>query len=300
MIYSQNIIFGAFLALLAEFLFTTMGALVKLLTESVPFELVVFYRNFFALLLITPFAIAKDKDLFKTPAMKWHFIRSILGVSAMFCFFYAIANIELAYAALLKLTSPLFIPFVAFFLLREKLPVAIRFATAVGFLGVILVLNPEAGVKIAALVGILGGLLAGVAKVTIRKMSQTEPTLRIVFYFALISTLISGALMATTILEHPGVLPFSGHYSSLSLTINEIALLAAVGVVATLAQLCLTRAYAVSQAGMVGPFTYSSVLFAIIFGWVFWGESITLLALTGALLIIISGIVIIKKQPKSQ
>jgi drug/metabolite transporter (DMT)-like permease len=285
MIYSQNIIFGALLALFAEFLFAAMGACVKLLTESISFELVVFYRNFFALLLIAPFAISKDKELFKTRAIKWHLLRSILGVCAMFCFFYAIANIELAYAALLKLTSPLFIPFVAFFLLQEKLPVAIRFATVVGFFGVILVLNPEAGVKAAALIGVLGGLLASIAKVIIRKMSQTEPTLRIVFYFALVGTVISAAILP---------------YSSVSLTVNEIALLGATGAVATLAQLCLTRAYAVSQAGMVGPFTYSSVLFAIIFGWVFWDESITLLALAGALLIIISGIVIIKGQPKNQ
>ena len=276
---NRAVLIGSLFVLLGEIFFVSMGMLVKILGEQLANHQMVFYRNLLAALVLIPLLYSQGFHKVKTKRIGMHLIRSLCGVLAMYCFFYALANIELANAMLLKLTGPIFIPIIAILWISEHVTLKTIAGITIGFIGVLIFLNPTAEIQLAALVGLLGGALAAAAKVAIRKMSDTEPTTRIVFYFALFGALFSSI---PVIIGEP-YLP----------TPNELGLLLLLGIVGTCGQFCLTQAYSIAPASQVGPFTYSSLLWASIAGWIFWNELPTVQTLLGAALIITAGIVLI-------
>jgi drug/metabolite transporter (DMT)-like permease len=279
MIYKQNILLGALFILLSEFMFASMGAVVRQLTQSLPSEMAVFMRNLFGVALLLPLVWGSGFTTLKTRVFHLHLLRSIAGVSAMYCFFYALANLPLADGMLLKMTSPLFMPLIAWYWLSESMHRTVLLAIGIGFVGVIMVLNPGGEFSKIALIGLLGGGLASLAKVSLRRLGQTEPSVRVVFYFALLSSVISA-------------IPMSWNWQQPSST--EWWLFALLGIFGTLGQLLLTRGYAIATASRVSPFTYTSVLFGAAYGYLFWGETLSLQFIFGALLIGLAGIIALK------
>ncbi len=279
---NKIVVVGSLFIILGELFFTSMGMIVKTLGESIPSYHLVFYRNVFAAIVLAPFLFRQRLIHVKTKRIGMHLIRSLSGLLAMYCFFYALANIELANAMLLKLTGPIFIPIIAIIWIKEKISLKTYLGIAIGFLGVAVFLNPTAEIQFAAVIGLIGGALAAVAKVSIRRMSDTEPTARIVFYFALLGALFSSI-----------PLMFGDSYLP---TPEQWAMLLLLGVVGTCGQFCLTQAYRIAPASQVGPFTYFSLLWASTAGWLFWNELPTLNTLLGAALIIIAGIVLIYRK----
>ncbi|MDJ0861560.1 MAG: DMT family transporter [Gammaproteobacteria bacterium] len=282
---APKLLLAALLAVAAELMFASMGATIKVLSEQLPSASVVFFRNLLGLALVLPWLLKSGTRSLGTDHPRLHILRGLAGLGAMYCFFHAIAHMPLAEAMLLKVSAPLFIPIIALLWLAEYVPNKVRWAIGVGFLGVALILRPGfAEVSPVALIALLGAVLAGLAKVTIRRLSATEPTTRIVFYFALIGTMISA-------------LPLAWHWVTPPPT--AWGLLVAVGVFATAGQLLMTRAYALAPAAQVGPFTYSSVIFATAYGWLFWGELMDLVTAVGATLVIIAGVMTVRtrRQP---
>ena len=280
---NKTILLGSFFVVLGEVFFVLMGMLVKYLGDEVPNHHLVFYRNWMAALIIIPVLHAQGLHNIKTKRVGMHLIRASSGVLAMYCFYYAITHIELADAMMLKMTAPIFIPIVAIFWIKEHVTLKTSLAILIGFVGVIIYLNPTVEIKLAALVGLIGGALAAVAKVSIRKMSETEPTARIVFYFALFGALISSVPVLTGDYYFPDSYQLWG-------------LLLLLGLTGTCGQFCLTHAYRIAPASQVGPFTYSSLLWASLAGWFFWSEIPSISTLIGAFLIIISGILILYRK----
>ena len=276
---NKVVFIGSLFVILGEVFFVGMGMLVKHLGETIPNHHLVFYRNVLAALVLIPILYKQGFHNIKTRHIGMHLIRSLCGVLAMYCFFYALVNIDLANAMLLKLTGPIFIPIIALVWIGESITFKTVVAIAVGFFGVIIFLNPAAEVQFAALIGLAGGALVAAAKVTIRKMSPTEPVTRIVFYFAVLSALFSGIPVF-----------FGQPYLPTGM---EWALLLLLGAVGTCGQFCLTQAYRSAPASQVGPFTYSSLLWASIAGWLFWNEFPTTQTLLGASLIIAAGVILI-------
>lgn len=278
MLYRQNLLLGALFILLSELMFASMGASVKFVTQTLPSDMAVFMRNLFGLGLLMPLVWSNGLVSLRTNIFHLHLLRSVAGVSAMYCFFYALANLPLADGMLLKMTSPLFMPLIAWFWLGESLRQRILLAIGIGFLGVVLVLNPEGELNRVALVGLLGGGLASLAKVTLRRLGRSEPSVRVVFYFALLSSLISSVPM---------------FWSWQQPTPAEWGWFALIGLMGTLGQLMLTRGYAIASAAAVSPMTYSSVLFGAGYGYLFWEETLTSQFVMGALLIGIAGVLAI-------
>ena len=282
---SNNIVLGSICILLGELCFVSMGSLVKLLAETMPSQNLVFFRNLFGLMALSPILVKIGANSVKTKVLHLHIVRSLAGILAMYCFFYALAKLSLADAMLLKISAPLFIPIFAFIWISEFISTRTILAVLVGFLGVILVLRPTGEIQFASLIGLLGGALAAYAKVSIRRMSDTEPTSRIVFYFATISLIVSFIPLLS---------------SWVTPTKNEWLMLLALGVVGTMGQLFLTRAYILAPASRVGPFTYSSIVFASLIGWWFWNEIMTLITIAGASLIIFAGMLIFREKQQHQ
>ena len=282
--YTQSLVLGAIFVVVAEFCMATMGALVKTLGQTMPSEMAVFARNLAGLLVLIPLTVSQKNFSLKTDCLHLHLFRSITGLLAMYCFFYAIIHIPLADSMLLKMTAPLFMPLVALFWLKEGISNWTVYALIVGFAGVWLVLDPTGEMNWVALIGIAGGLLAAIAKVSIRRLSKTEPNIRVVFYFAFVGTVVS---------------IFPALWNWQTPTINGIWLMIAIGFVGTLGQLALTRAYSVSNAGTVAPLTYFSVIFGGIYGYLFWQEIPAERFLLGAVLIAMAGLLTLRKKPRS-
>lgn len=276
--YRNQPLAGALFVLSASFMFAAMGALVKVVSMSLTNEMVVFFRNLCALVFILPWIwYRRPHGGVKTALFRLHLIRSLAGLGAMYCFFYAIDQLQLSEACLLAATSPLFIPVIAYVWIREPVARKIRGTIIIGFIGIVLILKPGLGVfQPVAFVGLAAGVLAAVAMVSIRRMSTSEPTIRIVFYFTVVGTLISAV---------PLVWSWQSPQPRIWWLLVFIGLLAAVG------QILITKGYSLAPAAQVGPFTYGNVVFATLFGWIFWGESLDAMTWVGAVLICIAGII---------
>ncbi len=276
---NRALLHGALLIIASEFMFAAMGAAVKAVSTSLPWEMTVFLRNLIGLFVILPLLLRRGLGNLQTTVPYLHLLRALAGVSAMYCFFYVLARLPLAEGVLLKMTSPIFMPLIALFWLREPLARLAVLAVPVGFVGVLLVLNPQGQFSLLALVGLMGGLLAALAKVTVRRLGRSEPITRIVFYFSLIATAVSAVPMSWGWrMPQP----------------EEWGLVALMGVMGTMGQLLLTRGYSLGAAASVGPFTYFSVVFAALFGYLFWGETLDWLFVAGALLIVVAGVLAIR------
>jgi len=273
---------GAVLIIASELLLASMSAAIKVVAAELPNEMLVFFRNLFGLTFVLPIAARHGLGGLKTRHLHLHLARSLAGVSAMYCFFYTIAGIPLAEAILFKLTAPFYIPIIAWLWLSENVPGTVKAAIALGFIGVALILQPGfREIPVAGLVGLGGAVLAALAKVSIRRMSTTEPSARIVFYFGSIATTVSAV-------------PLLWAWQTPSW--GALGWLAAMGGSATIAQLLLTRAYALAPAAQIGPFTYVSVIFGSAYGWLFWDEIPGPLVIVGSVLIVAAGVLTTRRR----
>ncbi|MFP4061263.1 MAG: DMT family transporter [Halochromatium sp.] len=276
----QSLLLGAAFIVLGECCFASMGVCIRIVSAELPNAMVVFGRNLIGLMLLAPWLLRHGVGDVKTRVPGLHLLRAVAGVAAMYCFFHAIAELPLAEAMLLKLTAPIFIPLIAIAWLHERVASLLWVALGIGFAGVILILEPDpsrhwAGVSPVALIGLLGGVLAAVAKVTVRRLSHSEPIGRIVFYFALIGGSISA-------------LPLFWNWQMPSP--SALLWLLGIGIAATLGQLALTRGLSLAPASRMGAFGYFSVVFGAGYGWLFWDEPLTLSLLLGTLLIAVGGL----------
>lgn len=275
---NQNIALGASLIILSELALLATGMIIKTVSSEISTEQIVFIRNFFGLLILIPWLIRKGISRLETKNIGLHIARGLVGLTAMVCLFYSWGHMPLAQASLLKQTSPMFIPIFAFFWINESIGLKTILSIFIGFVGVVLIINPlgtEAEFNIAILIALLGAMLAGLAKVIIRKMSATETPGRIVFYFALIGTVVSAI---------PAML------SWVSLSWIQWGSLAAIAIFSTIAQLSISKAYSHAPAGQLGPYTYTSVAFAAFFGWLIWDELLNYTTLAGIMIIVLAGI----------
>lgn len=253
---TTNVRRAALFMVLATGLFSLMGASVKHAAAGVPDTMVVFFRNAVMLAWLVPWAARHGPSALRTRHLGEHAVRGLMGLAAMYCFFFALARLRLADAMLLNQSFPLFVPLIERAWLRERIPRGTWRALTVGFLGVVLILRPGSAVfTAAALVGLCSAVFAAVAQVGIRRLTHTEPTTRIVFYFGLIATTVSSA-----------PLPWSWRAADAATWVALVA----TGGFATAGQFALTRAYANAPAARVGPFVYVGVVFAGLLDWLVW------------------------------
>lgn len=272
---------GALLMVASSLLFAAMGAIIKTVSRELPNEMVVFFRSAFGLLALAPWLARQGVHGLATHHFPQHLVRGLAGLAAMYCFFYAIAHMRLAEATLLNYTTPLFIPLIALVWLGESVPRRLWGVLAIGFVGLILILKPGLALfRPVALIGLASGILAAFAMASIRKLTRTESTLRIVFYFTVISTAVSAVPLAWSWTTPPAEL---------------WGLLIATGALASAAQLLMTRAYAQAPAAQIGPFVYTIVVFAGLIGWVLWDEVPDSLSLAGVTLVCLAGILTIRR-----
>ncbi len=272
--------------LVAGLLFGCMGVFVKLGAPYFSHVELVFYRSFIGLLLI--YTILRQQRIgLATQQWRGHLWRGISGSVAMVLFFYCITVLPLATAVTLNYTAPLFLTILTMLVFKDKFHLPLTTAIALGFCGVVLLLHPtlEREQLLPGLLGLISGFLAGVAFLNIRQLAVTgEPDSRTVFYFSLIASLGSGIWLLFGTVH--------------AVTPQGLAILLGLGFSATLAQLAMTRAYRTGKTLVVGSLSYSTIVFASLFGMLLWGETLSLSSWLGMAFIIASGVLSLRLSPK--
>lgn len=265
---------GALLMVASGALFAGMAASVRLAAGELANGPIVFFRHFLMLLALLPWLLRDGPGALRTSDPVGHLVRGLFGVSAVACYFYAVARMRLADAVLLNQSLPLFVPLVERAWLGVCVTGRLWAVLGVGFAGLLLILRPGIGVfQPVALLALASAMLAAVAQVGIRRLTRTEPVLRIVFYFGLIGSLASGGPALATWRA-----PAAGTWAVLLL----------MGVFATLGQITLTRSYVHAPAALVGPFIFAGPVVAGFIDWALWGRLPDALFLAGATLVVIA------------
>lgn len=271
------VVLGGLALLAGEFSFALLAAVVRHLATDLSQVQIVFFRNACALLIMLPWMLRQGRAHFRPARFRYHALRSAVGIGGMYCYFYAIGHLPLAMAVLLSQTAPLWIPLVAGVWLKERTPRAVYAAIALGFAGVVVILDPVGQpLAPAALVALAGAGFAALAKVTIRRMAGTEPSSLIVFYFTLISTLVSAVPLA---LDWRPVPPALWGW------------LLALGITAAIGQFLMTRAFTLAPAGRIGSLSYAQIVYAALLGWAFFDEGLGWRLAAGGALIAYAGLV---------
>ena len=238
-------------------LFSVMGICIRYASHTVDNYTIVFFRNVVGLILFLPFIFKQGMGFVKTEKLWMHTWRSIVGLAAMYGFFYAIAHLKLSNAMVFTYSSPIFIPLIAWLFLKEKITRSMLCAATLGFIGVFCVAKPDQGLlNWISVVGI-SSLLASMAFVTVRALTKTEPPERIVFYFCFIGSLLS-------------IIPMFWVWRPYHL--QELVFLISAGILANVSQIFMSHAYRLAPAGQIAPVNYMAIIFAGIWGFLLWKE----------------------------
>jgi drug/metabolite transporter (DMT)-like permease len=255
-------------------LFASMAASVRVASRDLPNAPIVFFRHFIMLVFLLPWLAREGRHAVLTDDLRGHVVRGLAGVSAVACYFFAIARLRLADAVLLNQSMPLFIPLVERGWLGERIPRQLWGVLVLGFAGLVLILRPGTGVfEPAALVGLASAVFASISQVGIRRLTRTEPVNRIVFYFGLVGSIVAAP-------------PGAWWWKSPSAGTWVVLLL--MGAFATIGQMTLTRAYLHASAASVGPFLYAGPVFAGLLDWLLWSRLPDALFVVGAAVVILA------------
>ncbi|MDG5494378.1 DMT family transporter [Niveispirillum sp. BGYR6] len=275
-------------------LFSTMNAMIKSLAGHYPLGEIVFFRALFAMVILLPVIWrAGGLATLRTDRPWGHVLRSIIGVISMTCGFTAISLLPLANAAAFAFTAPLWTTTLGVLILGEKVRWRRALALITGFTGVLIMVRPDGELlrQIAAggeaalgcAFALASAALAACAMISVRRLSATERSSTIVFYFMLTGCFY-GPLLAGGDFRLP-----TGH---------DTLVLVAIGLVGGVAQLLLTTAYRGAPVAVIAPFDYSAMLWATSYGFLIWGEVPDSRVMLGALIVVSSGIYITVREAR--
>jgi drug/metabolite transporter (DMT)-like permease len=282
------------LKLISALLFAGMSALVRQLGDVAPIGQMVFFRSAFAILpVLVIYALRGElASAVRTGRPFGQLGRGMLSVCGMFTNFSALTRLPLADATAISFASPLITVALAAVILKERVRIYRWSAVVIGFVGVIVMLVPHfevgsyAGVAgAAAAVGSLFAITSAFCNagtvIQTRRLTQTETTSSIVFYFSLFCALAGAS-----------TLPFAWH----SPTARELTALIALGILGGLAHIFLTESYRFAAASVVAPFDYSAILWALLLGYWLFGELPDTLVYVGASIVAGAGLYVIWRE----
>ncbi len=248
---------GAGWLMIASATFALQAVAVKTLGQRLDVIQIGFFRCLFGLLAVVPFLYGTRQFLL-SGRIGLHIVRALVGVGAMLCSYYALSHLPLATATGITFTKPLFLTILAVLFLGETVRLWRWTATIIGFVGVLIVARPGSEVfDPAMLVALVGSFFVADVAVLVKKLSQTDRNVTILFYFGVITTAIAAIPVV---------------FVWLTPTTVEWLLLVLIGGTAAFAQYCTLRALRIGEASAVMPFDYTRLVFAGLFGYVFFAE----------------------------
>ncbi len=280
-----------FLKVTAVGFFSVMAAMIKATADTVPAGQAVFFRSLFAIPVILAW-LAMRRELrhgLIPNNLRGHILRGIFGTLAMSLTFAGLARLPLPEVTAIGFATPIFTLILAAFMLGERIRLIRISAVAVGLVGVLIMLWPRLGAgaslgdaaTLGALFILAATLCRSLVQIHVRQLVQTEHTAAVVFYFSL-----TASVLALFTLPFGWVLPEP----------QVLALLIGSGFLGGMAQILVTSAYRFGPTSMLAPYDYSSMLFAIAIGWVWFSELPTVVMLAGAALVIAGNVLVVWRE----
>ena len=268
-----------------SFCFGTMNALVKWTSEYTDVWMIIMVRSAVIAFAVAVFAASKGISL-NINDHKTMLLRCIVGLIAMILYFTALGRIPIGQAVTLQYTGPLFVALLSGRILAERVSASVVSLVLTAFVGIVLIVSPDVGtVDPNALLALGSGFFAALAYMYVRELRKTDSPATVIFWFAAFSVVGSVAQSAPRILEHD---------------LNTIAALTGIGIGAGGGQLGITMAYHKANAAWVSAFSYLTVLVATFYGFVLFGESLSLADWLGGSLVIGSGIALVFAFPPNE
>lgn len=284
----QNRLLGITLRLGATTCMGFMAAMIKLGYEAgVSTPELVFYRLAFGMPpLLLWIAWSGNYGAWRTQRPGAHILRSAIGLANMLLAFTALSYLPLAEATTIGFAAPLFAVLLSATVLREQVGRHRWSAVTLGFVGVLIVMQPGGGghLPTAGLVfAILGAFGVACVTITIRQIGKTEATQTTVFWFTVSSMIVTGALMPFYGTAHDG---------------GTWMILVALGFFGGMAQLLLTASLRFAPVSTIAPFDYAQLLWAVSLGWLIWGAHAPATTWLGATVIIASGLYTLYREQR--
>jgi drug/metabolite transporter (DMT)-like permease len=259
--------------IISSFAFSLMHLCVKALPNIPVFELV-FFRSFISLLISFTSLKSKNIPIFGVNK-KILLIRGFIGVTALTLFFITLQNIPLASAVTIQYLSPIFTALFAVWILKERMKKIQWVFFSLAFLGVFILKGFDTSGQLSYFyisIGLISACLSGVAYNCIRLLRKTEHPLVVVFYFPLVATPIMAVLSFFNWVQPQGI---------------DWFYLLLLGVLTQVAQIYMTKGIQSDSAGNIMTFKYIGVLFALIYGYLFFGETYSFLSILGIFILIL-------------
>jgi drug/metabolite transporter (DMT)-like permease len=264
-----------------------MGVGIKWLSDTYPAVELTFFRSFFG--LIAALAIVRHGGgigTLRTQRLGSHFLRASAWVISFICSFLSLHYLTLATSVAFSFLAPLFMTVLSVPMLGERVGIHRWAAVLLGFLGVLFMARPNGEVfQLGAVFGIANAFFWGIGSVSVRQLTRTETSSSITFYTHLFSTLILGV-----------ALPFFWTPPSW----QGLLAMAGLGLLGGISQFWTTQALSYAPAAAIAPFNYTQMIWAVIFGFIVWGDLPTLNLIIGVAIVVASGLYILHRETRQR
>jgi len=259
---------------LSVLFFVLMSVCIKATADNIPLFQVVFFRNFFALLPLFILIFFLRLDFKSINNFKLHISRAIIGITAMTLFFVSIRYVPLVEMQTISFSSVFFISILSIFFLSEKIGYRRIIAIIIGFIGIIIILQPTTAIfSNYSLLPLIASLFLSVAVIILKKILLTNNNILSVWIFTVFCTIIS-----LLFYNENWVIPKN----------VDLFLMVSSGLLGFVAQICLTKSFQLADASLLAPLDFSSIIWSFFLGYIFFGELITNNVLIGGIIIIVS------------
>ncbi len=274
---------GALLGLLGFAIFATHDVIVKYLGATYSPQQILFFSVMFGFPLVS-FMLVRDTsaDTMRPRHPWWTVLRTVAIITSTICIFYAFSVLPLTQTYSILFTVPLMITLLSIPVLGERVGVHRGGAVLVGLIGVLIVVRPGASeFTLGHVAAFIGAFASSLASIIVRRIGRQERDLVLLLFPMLGSFLVMGGLMPLD-------------YKPMPLSdLVAVAILSALGFVALN---CMIGAYKAGEAVIVAPMQYSQILWATVYGMIFFDETPELRTLIGAVVIIASGVYIVLRE----
>lgn len=273
----RNPLLGILFVIFAMLGFSIMSGVVKAASfANVATEEVMFIQNAAAFVALLPWFIKEGRGVFIPRNKILVIFRALLGISSMYLFFLAVKLTPLVNAVLLQNTAPLFIPVLFLLLFKKRIALKVFASMVIGFIGVVLVLNPGKGfLKPGDIIALLAGFISALVTIVISQLDdKDEPVTSIMFYYLLITILVTGA--------------WSAHTWNIPKTDILLYLILA-GIIYACFQVLMILSLKYATPVIVSPFMYLGVIFSGLIDWLIWKQAPDPMTVIGTF-VVISGV----------
>ena len=285
-----NLPMGVVLSI-GEILFTVaIAALVKLISGDISVFMILFFRYFFCIpLLLLTALLQRGRAAFRVESRTNLAIRSAMGLGSFGCLFAALQTIDLSKMTALLQTIPVFVTLLAPFLLGETVGWRRRMAVAIGFIGVVLIIDPSTGnwLNKGVLLGLASPFFGALMLLSLRRLGQTDHPSTTALWYNIIGAAVFFGVSVSLDIAWPD-------------TVYILVLLCLIGVMSSFQQFFLAHSYKLAPASVLAPLRYLSVPFGVGASVIFFNETLTLFFFVGTAVLISASFFILKRTQKIQ